>query len=165
MFLVPARRSSYFVTKALFQPSLVKLLKGKVGLGRIDNFGARVNTSFSGIRLDQGWANPWIVVHVSWSSTLQACSTLARCSGVIPAGRAIEISCGTSPRAMLAAKRSRSGWTVRSSVWPRWTNSAFQLLGEQVEGWREVGRIDDALLVRRQVSGEASRAFWLQPRV
>ena len=44
----------HFVAKALFQPSLVAFLEGKVSFGRIDNFGAWVNTSFSGIWFDQG---------------------------------------------------------------------------------------------------------------
>src|SRR5260370_8077048 len=37
------------------------------------------------------------------------------------------------------------------------------LLGEEIESWREVGRIDDALLFRRQIAGEAWDAIRLHP--
>jgi hypothetical protein len=37
------------------------------------------------------------------------------------------------------------------------------LLGEQIEGRRELGRIDNALLIGRQIAGEASNAFRLHP--
>ena len=43
-------------------------------------------------------------------------------------------------------------------TWLRPPSNAIQLLGEQIEGWREVGRIDDALLFGRQIAGEARDA-------
>src|ERR1700683_5503806 len=43
-------------------------------------------------------------------------------------------------------------------AWLRPPGDAVKLLAEEVSGWREVGRIDDALLFGRQIAGKARNA-------
>ena len=93
--------------RRFFQPSLVAFLKGKISFGRIENFSAWINTGFGGIWFDQGLGE---AMDRGACKLVECFKGVARCwfacSAVIPLGKAIEISRGTSPRARLDAKRS-----------------------------------------------------------